>query len=276
MTTLSCAFGRHLLEHFESQIDTLAQTLNLMQDERLSPAASLRQALVVIATGMAQDDARAVAQYAQEIGAQRARQRFNIEVMLNAYAHIRAYIWDYLLPYIQETTGWAPLDIRAIEDILHVYELSYFGSFSSVYQDMQNELLSQTTELERQRALIRELSSPIVPIAEGILLLPLVGAMDDARATRITESVLNRIVQTQAGIILLDITGVPLVDTHVAGHLMNLTRAVSLLGAQVVLVGISPDIAQTIIQLGIDLGAVITLADLQAGVAYALRRRHIG
>lgn len=106
-----------------------------------------------------------------------------------------------------------------------------------------------------------------------MLLLPLVGPIDETRTAQITEAVLEQIAQTQAEVMLVDITGVSVVDAFVANHIVSLARAVRLLVAQVVLVGIRAEIALTIIQLGVDIRNIVTFANLQAGMAYALKRR---
>ncbi len=103
-------------------------------------------------------------------------------------------------------------------------------------------------------------------------MLPLVGTIDTRRAMQIVEFVLEQIVEHQADVFILDITGVTVVDTSVANHILQMTRAVRLLGATTVLVGISSEIAQTLVQLGIDLSSIGIRANLQAGIAYALSR----
>jgi anti-anti-sigma factor len=124
--------------------------------------------------------------------------------------------------------------------------------------------------IEAQRLALRELSTPIVPVLEGVLVLPLVGGIDTRRAQQIMETLLEAIGQHQAEVVLIDITGVPVVDTGVAHHLLQVTRAAALLGAKCVLVGISPEVAQTIVALGLNLSGITTKADLQAGIEYAL------
>jgi rsbT co-antagonist protein RsbR len=119
---------------------------------------------------------------------------------------------------------------------------------------------------------IQELSAPIIPIYEGVLVLPLIGTIDSQRASMIIATLLDSITRQNARIVLLDITGVPLVDTQVAHHLLRAAQAVRLLGAVLVLVGIRPEIAQTIVQLGVDLSDIVTRANLQAGFAYALEQ----
>lgn len=123
-----------------------------------------------------------------------------------------------------------------------------------------------------QQRLIQELSTPIIPVTDEVLVLPLIGSIDTRRAQQIMETMLDEISRQQARVIIIDITGVPVVDTGVADHLINTTQAARLLGTECVLVGIAPEVAQTIVQLGIHLTQLTTLSNLQAGIEYALRR----
>ncbi len=133
--------------------------------------------------------------------------------------------------------------------------------------------MQATQQREDQlRAVIQELSTPIIPIYRGVLVLPLVGAIDSLRAQEITERLLEEIVRKQADLVIIDITGVSVVDTSVANHLIMTAQAVSLLGSRVIFTGISTMIAQTIIQLGINMGDVMTLSNLQAGMQFALEQ----
>lgn len=124
--------------------------------------------------------------------------------------------------------------------------------------------------IREQEARIRELSSPIIPLYNGILVLPLVGVIDSYRAGQIMEALLNGISQQQADVVIIDITGVPMVDTNVANYLLMAARAARLLGAQIILVGISAEVAQTIVQIGVELNDVTTRSNLQSGIEYAL------
>jgi len=123
-----------------------------------------------------------------------------------------------------------------------------------------------------QRSVIHELSTPIIPISDKILVLPLVGAIDSARARQIIESMLGAISKIQAAVLIIDITGVAVVDTGVAHYLLQAARAAQLLGALVMLVGISPEVAQTVVQLGVDLSSLPTYSSLQVGLEHARRR----
>ncbi len=123
-----------------------------------------------------------------------------------------------------------------------------------------------------QRSVIQELSTPIIPISDKILVLPLVGTIDSARARQIMESMLGAISKIQAAVLIIDITGVAMVDTRVAHYLLQAARAAQLLGALVMLVGISPEVAQTVVQLGVDLSSLPTYSSLQVGLEHARRR----
>jgi rsbT co-antagonist protein RsbR len=126
--------------------------------------------------------------------------------------------------------------------------------------------------LAEQRATIGELQTPVIQVWDGILALPIVGSVDTARAQEMNEALLERIVATSSEIVLLDITGVPVVDTAVARHLMETVSAARLLGADVFIVGLSSRTAMTLVQLGIDLSHITTRATLATGLALAFAR----
>jgi rsbT co-antagonist protein RsbR len=139
-----------------------------------------------------------------------------------------------------------------------------------VSEERMAKLQTVVEEKERLFKTVRELSSPVIQVWENVLVMPLVGAIDSARATRITEDLLTGIIKYQAEIVIIDITGVPVVDTSVANHLIQTIKAAALLGAKCVVVGISSEVAQSLINLGVDLSGVVTRSNLQAGVRYAM------
>ncbi|WP_437636591.1 PAS domain-containing protein [Sorangium sp. So ce854] len=121
-----------------------------------------------------------------------------------------------------------------------------------------------------QQDTIQELVTPLLPIADGVLVMPLIGFFDSARASRIIETLLEGVARHATRIAILDITGVKAVDAHVAEMLVQAAHAAELLGARVVLTGIQPAIARTMIELGIDLQGLMTAGTLQSGIAYAV------
>jgi rsbT co-antagonist protein RsbR len=126
--------------------------------------------------------------------------------------------------------------------------------------------------IQRQQRELLELSTPVVQLWEGILALPLIGTLDSGRTQVVMESLLEKIVATGASIAIIDITGVPTVDTLVAQHLMKTVAAARLMGADCIISGIRPQIAQTIVHLGVDLSAVTTKASLADAFTVALKR----
>jgi rsbT co-antagonist protein RsbR len=126
--------------------------------------------------------------------------------------------------------------------------------------------------INRQQEEMLELSTPVVKLWEGVLALPMIGTLDSARTQVVMESLLNRIVETGSQVAILDITGVPTVDTLVAQHLLKTVTALRLMGAECIISGVRPQIAQTIVHLGIDLQGVITKANLADALALALKR----
>ncbi|PDW00793.1 hypothetical protein A9Q02_21540 [Candidatus Chloroploca asiatica] len=136
---------------------------------------------------------------------------------------------------------------------------------------LREQTAAQEATIMAQSTLLAELSTPLLRISARTLVLPLIGAIDGARANRVVEHLLNAVEEQQASLVILDITGVPVVDTYVAGLMIQCARAIRLLGARMVLTGIRPDVAETLVTLGIDLGEIVTRASLQDGVRYALR-----
>jgi len=128
--------------------------------------------------------------------------------------------------------------------------------------------------IRRQQMEMLELSTPVVKLFEGILALPLIGTLDSSRTQVVMENLLQRIVETGASIAIIDITGVPTVDTLVAQHLLKTVAAARLMGADCIISGIRPQIAQTIVHLGVDLGQVSTKASLADALTMALRRQN--
>lgn len=162
------------------------------------------------------------------------------------------------------------------EDGRRIGRIWLFRDITAARQAATALLASEAQQREviaEQRRLIetiREMGTPVLPIYDKVLVLPLVGHIDADRSEHIMDALLDAIQRYQAQVVIMDITGVTLVDTSVADSLIKATRAAGLIGSKCVLVGVSAQVARTLVLLGIDLAAVVTRRDLQAGIAYAL------
>ncbi|AKU99096.1 RsbR, positive regulator of sigma-B [Labilithrix luteola] len=134
----------------------------------------------------------------------------------------------------------------------------------------------QDEVIEMQAATLAELSTPLIPISNDIIAMPLIGAIDGARADRIMETLLAGVIETRSRTAIIDITGVATVDTKVADALIRAARAVHLVGADVVLTGIRPEVAQTLVGLGTNFDGITTRANLQSAIAFAMRGERSG
>lgn len=185
--------------------------------------------------------------------------------------------WNLYLNY------WTPLIFQqyredqkqALDAIeaLHKAILLNVGLGMDAYYSKTLERIQEI--VSSQRRAILELSTPVIQVWEGILVLPLIGTIDSPRTRQIMESLLTEVVETQAEYVILDLTGVSVVDTAVAHHLMKTVEAAELLGTRCILTGISPAIAQTIVHLGVDLGHITTAATLKIGLQQALKNRGV-
>ncbi len=131
----------------------------------------------------------------------------------------------------------------------------------------------QDEMIRAQAMVLAELSMPLIPITSAVMVMPLIGAMDSERVSQLQATLFHGIETQRARIAIVDVTGVPVVDTHVAHGIIKAAQGVQLLGAELVLTGIRPDVAQTLVGLGVDLNAITTRSTLQSGIAYALGGR---
>lgn len=192
----------------------------------------------------------------------------------------------------QAITARAPIENEEafpLEDGLHTFLSINFPIYNlhgdiyatgSVVTDIterkraeEERLHLQQQVIEAQQIALREISTPLMPLADGVIAMSLIGAIDSERAQQVMETLLEGVARHQAESVILDITGVQIVDTQVANALVQVAQAVKLLGATIVLTGIQPHIAQTLIHLGVDLSGIITRNTLQSGIAYVLRRK---
>jgi rsbT co-antagonist protein RsbR len=192
----------------------------------------------------------------------RARQGFTPSETATFIFSLKQPLFDHLRQeYLQDPEAlaaelWAA---TVLLDKLGLYTME-------VFQQSREEML------ERQKQEMLELSTPVVRLWEGILALPLIGTLDSERTQIVMENLLQKIVETGSGIAIIDITGVPIVDTLVAQHLLKTVAAARLMGADCIISGIRPQIAQTIVHLGVDLANIITKATLADAFLVALQR----
>lgn len=133
-------------------------------------------------------------------------------------------------------------------------------------EDHSKDLENSLETIKRQRTAIAEMGTPIIQVWDQVLCLPVVGVVDSRRSAEMMDTLLGTIVETECRCVIVDITGVDVVDTQTADHFIKMVRAANLLGAKCMITGVSPQIAQTLTQLGIDLSGIKTLRNLQAGL----------
>jgi rsbT co-antagonist protein RsbR len=159
-------------------------------------------------------------------------------------------------------------------------DFELFNSVLDAYEPAANRIavtvaVGFVQERERiireQQDAIRELSTPVLPVREGLLILPIVGVIDPQRARQLTEQLLRGIRANRAKVVVIDITGVPSIDSTVANHLVLTVEAARLLGATAIVTGLSPEIAQTLVTIGVDLTKMNTVGDLRGGIEEADR-----
>ncbi|NJP05340.1 MAG: PAS domain S-box protein [Chloroflexaceae bacterium] len=158
------------------------------------------------------------------------------------------------------------------EEFLH----AFVRDITARKQAEAEQAALQQQIIDAQREALRELSTPMIPISDEVVIMPLIGTIDSSRAQQVMETLLEGVAQHRATLAILDITGVSMVDTQVAQVFIQAAQAVKLLGAQVMITGIQPQIAQTLVQLGIDLNGMLTRSSLQSGIAAALRQPQVG
>lgn len=141
-------------------------------------------------------------------------------------------------------------------------------------QQARLRLEDQRRLIERQAEVIRNLETPIIQVWDSVLTLPMVGVADSQRAARVMDDLLAAVARQRARFVILDLTGVEVVDSATAGHLMSMVRALRLLGAEGIITGIRPTVAQTVVALGLGLAGITTLANLREGLSRAIARMH--
>ncbi|WP_437961866.1 PAS domain S-box protein [Sorangium sp. So ce119] len=167
---------------------------------------------------------------------------------------------------------WENWEIPIRDEQGEVYAVVGFTLDVSPAKRTEQELRSKLELIERQQQVIRDLSTPIIQVWEGVLTLPMIGVVDSQRTAEIMDTLLDAIVRMGARYAILDLTGVEMVDTKTASYLLDLVRAIRLLGAEGIVTGIRSNVAQTIVSLGLDLSSITTLGNLRAALQHCIRQ----
>ena len=184
-------------------------------------------------------------------------------------AETAQFVFSFKQALFEELQSHAGDDGKSLSDLLWAATrlLDALGLYT-----VETFIYTRESVIKRQQDELIELSTPVVKLWDGVVALPLIGTLDSARTQVVMESLLEKIVSTGAGIAVIDITGVPTVDTLVAQHLLKTVAAARLMGAECIISGIRPQIAQTIVHLGVELQGVVTKATLADAFAVALER----
>ncbi|XYH92999.1 PAS domain S-box protein [Sorangium sp. So ce1128] len=167
---------------------------------------------------------------------------------------------------------WENWEIPVRDEQGNVYAVVGFTLDVSGAKRTEQELRTKLELIERQQQVIRDLSTPIIQVWDGVLTLPMIGVVDSQRTAELMDTLLDAIVRTGARYAILDLTGVEMVDTKTASYLLELVRAIRLLGAEGIVTGIRSNVAQTIVSLGIDLANITTLSNLRAALQHCIRQ----
>lgn len=178
---------------------------------------------------------------------------------VHGLAEVHGCVWESWMVPLSESAG-------------HVRSVIGFSLDVTEGKRAQQALQTKLDVIEAQQRVIRELAAPIIEVWDGVLALPMIGVVDSARTAEAMESLLEAISSRSARFAILDLTGVQVVDTKVADHLIKLVRAIQLLGAEGIICGIRPNVAQTMVALGLDLSAIVTKANLRAGLTHCMQR----
>lgn len=249
----------------ERQLENITLRLDLISKEDLEKQShEFLQALIkAMSTGNLKDveapEYKQVIKMLQKVSSTRATQGFTPSETATYIFSLK----DAILQFLQEELAGVPdilnREITVVSQLLDKLGIVTFETYS----DAREKVVSE------QKVVMIEMATPIMILWKDILLLPIIGTLDSKRAQVIMEEMLKKIAETESKVIILDILGVATVDTGVAGHIVKMTKATRLMGCDCVISGITPEIAQTMVHLGIDLGSVITAAALRDAVMHA-------
>ena len=246
------AFYRHLLSHPESR--------RFFEDSRVLEHVKRMQRRYFLRLTQGHYD-MAYVQDRLNIGAVHERIGLPIKTYLGAYAFYLRLVAQRLSEAFQAKPE------RAMEIFLSLKKLVYLDMGLAI----DTYMFSRERTIGLQQEAIRELSTPVLQVRDRLLILPIIGVIDSSRARQLTVQLLQAIRLNRAKVVVIDITGVAAVDSRVANHLVQTVEATRLMGATSIVTGLSSEVAQTLVTLGVDLGKVFTVGDLQGGIEEAER-----
>jgi rsbT co-antagonist protein RsbR len=203
-----------------------------------------------------------IRRFLEDLSADRARRGFNSSETASFIFSLKRPLFAQIQSALAGDPQKLGDQLWAISELLDLLGLQTVKAFQKSREEV----------IQRQQEEMLELSTPVVKLWEGVLALPMIGTLDSQRTQVVMESLLQRIVDTGSEIAIIDITGVPTVDTLVAQHLLKTVTAIRLMGADAIISGVRPQIAQTIVHLGLDLQGIVTKANLADALALALKR----
>ena len=256
-----------LLSHWQADLDASGATRNLnSEDIRQQTTDFLRLLVSVLEKGPSGsitapewDETR---QYLENLSRQRAISGQDPQQTANFIFSFKSSLFAQLQRDYADQPALLAEQLWEVSQLLDLLGLHTIRTYQKSREDV----------IKRQQEELLELSTPVVKLWDGVLALPMIGTLDSQRTQVVMESLLQRIVDTGSEIAIIDITGVPTVDTLVAQHLLKTVTAIRLMGADCIISGVRPQIAQTIVHLGLDLQGVVTKANLADALALALRR----
>jgi rsbT co-antagonist protein RsbR len=217
-----------------------------------------------IEEGIGRGDWSGYIEYMVALGAYYAVSNIRLATWFGALHMMRSIITRLLMTAYADSPDTLE---RALNGMSKYLELS-MAAICETYVATKEETIL------KQREAILELSTPVLPLTDGLLIMPIVGVVDTYRAQQLTHVLLYAIREHRARIVVMDITGVPVVDSRVANHFIQSVDAARLMGAKVILTGLSPEVAQALVTVGVNLETITTRSDLQSGIEAAYRRLH--
>lgn len=215
-------------------------------------------------------DSAPICAFAREVGRQRVAAQVSSDEMMRVANSIRQQVWS-ILHQVYADGNWNIAVVREIEDWLHDMRSSVVQSYGAALQETAQRLDERERALAQQHLLVRELPTPLVPLPQGVLVLPLVGALDAYRTAQIAETTLEQMAAQQATILVVDVSCAPRAEGLVAARLHQIARAVQVLGGTCVFVGSDGVLMHQLLQLGMTRENVVFQDTLSEGIAYALR-----